>query len=111
MQDVHRVIKIALLCIQMASENRPTMARIVSMLQGYTQSEVVVPVGAAEDQVLNPVSGALGSEEIGLTTVPEESQLSNLSSYDGFGSGSHQHNLPGNSNVTSVVELRQIRAR
>jgi hypothetical protein len=33
---------IALLCIQMASKKRPTMARVVSMLQSDARLEVVV---------------------------------------------------------------------
>jgi hypothetical protein len=46
-EDVQRVIKIALMCAQVASDRRPTMARIVSLLQSDTQSDVGVVLGAA----------------------------------------------------------------
>uniref|UniRef100_A0A7I4AU47 Protein kinase domain-containing protein n=1 Tax=Physcomitrium patens TaxID=3218 RepID=A0A7I4AU47_PHYPA len=42
LQDVLRIIKIALLCIQNDCERRPTMERVVYLFQGDTQSEVVV---------------------------------------------------------------------
>jgi hypothetical protein len=40
--EVQRLIKIALLCSQAEAEQRPTMARVVAMLQHDTESEVVV---------------------------------------------------------------------
>jgi hypothetical protein len=42
-RDVQRVINVCLLCIQTAAEKRPTMARIVSILQSDTESDVQVP--------------------------------------------------------------------
>jgi len=45
---VQRVIKLALLCIQNAGEKRPNMARIVSILQNDTNSDVTVLSGTEE---------------------------------------------------------------
>jgi hypothetical protein len=100
-EDVQRVIRIALLCIQMASEKRPTMARVVSMLQSGAHSEVGVVQEAGDVQPFP----SYRSQESGLTTVTEES---GLSSY-GFSSES-QHILRDDNN-RSDVELRRIRAR
>ncbi|KAG0566917.1 hypothetical protein KC19_7G097100 [Ceratodon purpureus] len=111
MEDVQRVIKIALLCIQMASEKRPTMARIVSMLQSDTQSVVaVLPDAQGEVQPYHTIFAGLNrppqESGSGLTTVTEESEISSM---DGFSSES-QHILRELNN-RSDVELVGIRAR
>jgi hypothetical protein len=37
MKEALRVVKIALLCLQQEPDNRPTMARVVAMLQGEAE--------------------------------------------------------------------------
>lgn len=101
-EDVHRVIQIALLCNQMAGEKRPTMARIVSMLQNDTQSEVAVVGGGYE----TPTSWAQLNS--GLTTVSEESEWSN--SHGATGDSLRLTVRRGNT-VTSDVGPGGIRAR
>ncbi|KAG0566923.1 hypothetical protein M758_7G090500 [Ceratodon purpureus] len=111
MEDVQRVIKIALLCIQMASEKRPTMARIVSMLQSDTQSVVaVLPDAQGEVQPYQTIFAGLNRPQqesgSGLTTVTEESEISST-----YGFSSESQHILRELNNRSDVELVGIRAR
>ncbi|KAG0557806.1 hypothetical protein KC19_11G158400 [Ceratodon purpureus] len=68
--EVPRLINIALLCSQDAAEQRPTMARVVAMLQHDTESEVVVLNSGKKERQLDSLQVlGLGKEE--LTTVSE----------------------------------------
>jgi hypothetical protein len=73
--EVQRVINIALLCVQNAAEQRPTMARAVTMLQNDRESEVVVLRVGDEEQSLDTVR-LLAFGKSGLATVKEEGESS-----------------------------------
>ncbi|KAG0564236.1 hypothetical protein KC19_8G094400 [Ceratodon purpureus] len=73
--EVQRLINIALLCVQNAPEQRPTMARVVAMLQNDTESEVVVLSPGDEEQSLDTVR-LLAFGRSDLATVKEEGESS-----------------------------------
>jgi len=93
-REVQQLIKVALLCIQNAAEKRPTMSRVVSILQNDTESEVQVQVGAGKALRAYHKLGTL-------TTVKEEI------------SGSSSNGKPSRSgnDLTVDIELRAVRAR
>ncbi|KAG0608240.1 hypothetical protein M758_8G090300 [Ceratodon purpureus] len=73
--EVQRLINIALLCVQNAPEQRPTMARVVAMLQNDTESEVVVLSPGDDEQSLDTVR-LLAFGRSDLATVKEEGESS-----------------------------------
>jgi hypothetical protein len=79
--EVLRLINIALLCSQDAAEQRPTMARVVAMLQHDTESEVLVVVASATSQERQLASLrllGLGKEELITVSETEEAETSAL---------------------------------
>lgn len=93
-REVQQVIKVALLCIQNAAEKRPTMSRVVSILQNDTESEVQVQVGAGKALRAYHKLGTL-------TTVTE----------DISGSSSNGKTPRLGNDLTIDVELISVRAR
>ncbi|KAG0597076.1 hypothetical protein M758_UG308300 [Ceratodon purpureus] len=73
-QEVQRVINIALLSIQNVAEERPTMERVVSMLQGDSESEaLVLKPGNEEYMDTMRLRADVGmSSTTGLATVNED---------------------------------------
>jgi hypothetical protein len=105
--EVHRLINIALLCIQNEAEHRPSMERVVAMLQGESEAEVVALKPDDEEQYLESRRlYAVGKG--GLGTVKEEGEASFIDSSltrsawgrseDDYSSG-------------AVLELSEIRGR
>lgn len=74
--EVRRVINIALQCIQNAAEDRPTMERVVAMLQGDSESEAVLMRPADEEylETLRLRANVGMSSVTGLATVKEEDE-------------------------------------
>jgi hypothetical protein len=74
--EVRRVINIALHCIQNAAEDRPTMERVVAMLQGDSESEAVILRPADEEylETLRLRANVGMSTVTGLATVKEEDE-------------------------------------
>jgi serine/threonine protein kinase len=100
--EVHRVINIALLCIQNEAELRPSIERVVAMLQGESELEVVISKPEMEEKYLESIRlFALGKS--GLGTVMEESESTSFSRRDG---GRHQ-----DSSSSSMIQLSEIRGR
>ena len=67
--EVLRVIKIALQCLQMIGDRRPTMAQVITMLQG----KVDVVVGKNNDwHSLQPILSAGSSMTSGLGVIKED---------------------------------------
>ena len=76
--EVQRLIHIALLCSQYEAEKRPTMARVVAMLQYDTESEVELLTSGKRERQLDSV-GLDGLGEDDLTAVTEdEAETSSL---------------------------------
>ncbi|KAG0561587.1 hypothetical protein KC19_9G075900 [Ceratodon purpureus] len=72
---VQRMIKIALLCLQDAPEQRPTMARVVAMLHGDIDSEVVVLSPGKDEKYLESLRVAAFVDNV-YATVKEEGDFS-----------------------------------
>ncbi|KAG0504688.1 hypothetical protein M758_11G071100 [Ceratodon purpureus] len=77
--EVQRLINIALLCVQNTAEQRPTMARVVAMLQNDSESEVLVLNSGDEEQSLDTVR-LLAFGKSGLATVKEDGESSFMDS-------------------------------
>jgi len=75
-EDVQQVIKLALHCIQNEGERRPNMARIVSILQNDTNSNVTVLSSTGELKQSYESRKFLKLNYGGLTTVSENLSLS-----------------------------------
>jgi hypothetical protein len=108
--DVQRVINVCLLCIQNSAEKRPTMAKIVSILQSDTESEIQVLGEGAEPTYKSGKSRtkSLDYKSNGLESVSEEGGTSS----NGTNGYHKQSQPPGNPGDFSIdVELSEIRAR
>ena len=107
---VKRLINIALLCIQMAAEQRPSMERIVAMLQGNSDLGTVVLQSDNKEQALNSMRWfAFGQS--GLGTVIEAGESSDMESW--FMESSRQEaGLSGTDSrsYTTSVELSGIKS-
>jgi hypothetical protein len=99
--DVPRVTSIALLCSQDAAEERPTMARVVAMLQHYPESEVVVLNSGKK-------CGCLHSAGKELTTVTETETSALNPRASKRGSVHRGGNLI---TVAGLIQLSEMRAR
>jgi len=102
LRDVQRVINVCLLCISNAVERRPSMARIVSILQGDTESEVHV---LGEGKLSSRWSQRSRS---GLESVSEEDGSSRLFTNESLGKPRRGQSTGSG---TFAVELTEIRAR
>lgn len=103
--EVHRLINIALLCIQNEAEHRPSMERVVAMLQGESEAEVVALKPDDEEQYLESRRlYAVGTG--GLGTVKEEGEASFIDSSRRAWGRSEDEYPSG-----AVLELSEIRVR
>lgn len=103
--EVLRVMNIALLCIQNEAEERPSMERVVVMLQGESEAEVVALKPGNEGNLLETTRLFAGcSSDLG--TVKEEGESSFMGSSSGGGSRYEKENSTG-----AVLELSEIRVR
>ncbi|KAG0618722.1 hypothetical protein M758_4G087800 [Ceratodon purpureus] len=103
--EVHRLINIALLCIQNEPEQRPSMERVVAMLQGESEAEVVALKPGNDEHYLESIRlFAVGKG--GLGTVKEEGESSFLDS-SRRGGGRSEDDCSG----AAVLELSEIRVR
>lgn len=114
-EDVQRVIRIALMCTQIASTSRPSMGQIVSMLQRDTPSDTQAALYGGQYEMRFDVSKwtqTANANASGLTPVSEENGSS--SSLYGFSSESQHilqdHNSSG-ANSINHLELSDIRGR
>jgi len=113
-RDVQRVINVCLLCIQNAPEKRPSMARIVSILQSDTESEVLVLGEGPSEPAYKPgTRSQRGSVDYrnsgngGLDSVSEEGSSSGKAYYHGHG----RPRRGPSDDLSIAVELSEIRAR
>jgi hypothetical protein len=108
-RDVQRVINLSLQCIQTAAEKRPTMTRIVSILQNDNESEVQMLGSGKGERVayesLRSQKSMNYNNSSGLGSVTEEAGSSS--------SDNHRKFLRANNTPLSgaVLELSEIRAR
>jgi hypothetical protein len=103
--EVHRLINIALLCIQNEAEQRPSMERVVAMLQGDGQSEAVMPKPGNEEQYLESIR-LFDVGKSSLANVKEESESSLMNS-SRRGGGCFEENV----STDATLELSEIRVR
>ncbi|KAG0565247.1 hypothetical protein KC19_8G176000 [Ceratodon purpureus] len=76
--EIKRVINIALLCSQRLSENRPTMAQVVAMIQGNTDIESEVAnslVDREGEDTLSYDHVAMDGSNLNLISIPEDSSV------------------------------------
>jgi len=105
--EVTRLINTALLCLQHNEEQRPTMARVVAMLQGDIESEVVMVNDEVEDQYKDNASLLQAFGRIGLDTVNEEFE-------SGYATSSRQEVDSSERNsmlINPIIELGHVRGR
>ncbi|KAG0603732.1 hypothetical protein M758_10G116600 [Ceratodon purpureus] len=102
MLEVHRVINVALHCIQNEADQRPSMERVVAMLQGDSESDGVAPQPGIDE--LDDRSLFAGS---GLATVAEVGEFS-FSNSSEKGAG---HSGNNRSTGAAFIELSEIRVR
>jgi hypothetical protein len=109
--EVLRLINIALLCSQDAAEQRPTMARVVAMLQHDTESEVVVVSSGKKERQLDSLRLlAFGKEELTTVSETEEAETSALNtraSRRGSVSRDGEHLIT----VEGMLQLREMGPR
>jgi len=103
--EVHRLINIALLCIQNEAELRPRFEQVVAMLQGESDYQVVVPKPTMEEHHLDSIK-LLACGPNNLATVEEESEFSFINSSRRVVDSSW-----GDSSINGVLELSEIRVR
>lgn len=112
--EVQRLITVSLLCVQTAAEQRPSMERVVAMLQGDSESEaVVLQPGNVEQGLKSMRLFAFG--ESGLGTVREEEGESSDMESSSFMDSSrraagHSEQDFSSFATSSSVELSEIRA-
>ena len=101
-EQVHRLINIALLCIQHEAEPRPSMERVVAMLQGESEAEVVPLKPSNDEQYLERIRlFAMGKG--GLGTVKEEGESSFMES--------RRRSEDMDYSAGGVLQLSEIRVR
>nr|PNR26577.1 hypothetical protein PHYPA_030058 [Physcomitrium patens] len=103
--EVLRVMNIAVLCIQNEAEERPSVKRVVAMLQGESEAEVVALKPGNEEKLLETMRLFAGRRS-DLRTVKEEGESSFMESSSGGGSRYEKGNSTG-----AVLELGEIRVR
>lgn len=97
-REVHRVLNLALLCIQNEAEQRPSIEQVVAMLQGESELEVVISKPKMEEKYLESIRlFALGKS--GLGSLMEESESTSFSRREG---GRHQ-----DQSSSSIIELSE----
>lgn len=112
LRDVHRVINVSLLCIQNNAERRPSMARIVSILQSDTESEVVVLAEGKCEPLYKPDNRSQQSVNYGRSSLLESVYEEGGSSSSAVSTGNHGRIRRGPSDDISIaVELSHVRAR
>lgn len=105
--EAQRLINIALLCLQNNDEQRPTMARVVAMLQGDRDSEVTVVNSGVEHQYKDSESLLHAFGRAGLGTVEEEDESSFVNS-----SRRELGSSEGNASIGNpMIELGHLRGR
>ncbi|KAG0615338.1 hypothetical protein M758_5G033200 [Ceratodon purpureus] len=108
--EVQRLINIALLCSQDAAEKRPTMARVVAMLQHDTESEVVVLTSGKKERQLNSLQLlSLGKEELTSVSETEEAETSAFNPSSSTRQGSVRRD--SDMTVKGMIELSELRGR
>ncbi|KAG0557513.1 hypothetical protein KC19_11G136600 [Ceratodon purpureus] len=109
--DVQRLFNIALLCSQDSAEERPTMARVVAMLQHDTESEVVVLNSGKRERQLDSVRLlAFGKGE--LPTVTETEDEAETSTLNPRASRRESVRRDGELiTVDGLIQLSEMRAR
>nr|APU94847.1 leucine-rich repeat receptor-like protein kinase [Pohlia nutans] len=110
--EMQRLINIALLCAQNEAEQRPTMAKVVAILQKDTESEVVVLTSGKTQPQFDTMRLLAFGNNSELTTVKEEddeplSSFNARSPKPASSSSSSGHDLT----TKSVLKLSEIRAR
>ncbi|KAG0557801.1 hypothetical protein KC19_11G158300 [Ceratodon purpureus] len=108
--EVQRLINIALLCSQDVADQRPTMAKVVAMLQHDTDSEVVVLNSGKKERQLDSLQLlGLGKEE--LTTVLETDEAE-TSAFNPCASRRGSVHRDGDLiTVEGLIQLSETRAR
>jgi len=112
--EVQRLITTSLLCIQISAEPRPSMERVVAMLQGDNM-ELLIPNNVDDQHRLNlstAVSLFAFGDSSGLGTVREEGESSDMESslLDSSMHGASLSEKDLNSSYATSVELSEIRS-
>lgn len=111
MRDVQRVINVCLLCIQNAPERRPSMARIVSILQSDTESEVLVLGEGKSEPAYKPGMRSQRSVDYGRNGLESVSEEVGSSSAGAKGRHGRPRRGPESEDLSIAVELSEMRAR
>jgi len=79
MKEALQVVKIALLCLQQNPDNRPTMARVVAMLQGEAEIMEIILDDNSKIESMNKVyENTLLSSKITFSSISQCFEESNV---------------------------------
>jgi hypothetical protein len=88
------VVKIALLCLQQEPDNRPTMARVVAMLQGEAEIMEIVLDDNSETESMNKVyENTLLSSKITISSISQCFEEPNVPMLKGSSSSSQNYDF------------------
>jgi hypothetical protein len=89
MKEALHVVKIALLCLQQEPDNRPTMARVIAMLQGEAEIMEIVLDDNLEIESMNKVyENTLLSSKINFSSISQHFEKPNVPMLKGSSSSS-----------------------
>lgn len=75
-EEVERALQVALLCVQSIGQRRPSMARVVSMLKGEVEIEVVFrQLQFSRPEYNSFLAAAQSGSNFTMTTIPEKEEI------------------------------------
>jgi hypothetical protein len=94
MKEALHVVKIALLCLQQEPDNRPTMARVLAMLQGEAEIMEIVLDDNLEIESMNEVyESTLLSSKINFSSISQCFEKPNKAMLKGSSSSSQSYDF------------------
>ena len=110
--EVERVINIALLCVQGTGQKRPSMARVVSLLKGEVEMEVVIRESYSSGPRYTPFFKTLQSDpDATINVIEEDSNLQGIAEAPLIQAESSSRASFPYSHVNSAYELTALRPR
>jgi hypothetical protein len=106
-EEVERALNVALLCVQSIGPRRPSMARVVSMLKGEVEIEVVFrQLQFSRPEYNSFLAAAQSGSNFTMTTIPEKEEIVEDDKPLLIASTSSASTRP-----SSIVELSTLRPR
>lgn len=109
-EEVERVLHVALLCVHWDSPSRPSMARVVSMLKGEIEPEAVIRQSQFSNPEYNSFLAAAQSGSGFMTAISERDEVGDAAKPLLNGPGSSA-STSSSTQHSSLVELSTIAPR